>query len=105
MKVKSLSHVRLLATPWTAAYQVPLSMGFSRQEHWSGVPLPSPLISYTPIQNVFGVKNNNNNLKNKIKILIYPVKTVVTAKIEKYKWLKHKLGGPSLEWGSGKTSL
>ena len=36
------SHVRLLATPWTAAYQAPLSMGFSRQEYWSGVPLPSP---------------------------------------------------------------
>ena len=41
-KVKSLSHVWLLATPWTAAYQVPPSMGFSRQEYWSGVPLPSP---------------------------------------------------------------
>ena len=37
------SHVRLLATPWTAAYQAPPSLGFSRQEHWSGVPLPSPL--------------------------------------------------------------
>ena len=36
------SRVRLLATPWTAAYQAPLSMGFSRQEYWSGVPLPSP---------------------------------------------------------------
>ena len=42
VKVKSLSRVRLLATPWTAAYQPPLSMGFSRQEYWSGVPLPSP---------------------------------------------------------------
>ena len=41
-KVKSLSHVRFLATPWTAAYQTPPSMGFSRQEYWSGVPLPSP---------------------------------------------------------------
>jgi len=38
--VKSLSCVRLLATPWTAAYQAPPSMGFSRQEYWSGVPLP-----------------------------------------------------------------
>ena len=37
-KVKSLSHVRLLATPWTAAYQAPPSMGFSRQEYLSGVP-------------------------------------------------------------------
>ena len=40
--VKSLCRVRLLATPWTAAFQAPLSMGFSRQEYWSGVPLPSP---------------------------------------------------------------
>ena len=40
IKVKSLSHDRLLATPWTAAYQAPLPMGFSRQENWSGVPLP-----------------------------------------------------------------
>ena len=38
------SRVRLLATPWTAAYQAPLSVGFSRQEYWSGMPLPSPLI-------------------------------------------------------------
>ena len=44
VKVKSLSRVRLLATPWTAAYQAPLPMGFSRQECWSGVPLPSPTI-------------------------------------------------------------
>ena len=39
---KSLSRVRLFTTPWTAAYQAPPSMGFSRQEYWSGVPLPSP---------------------------------------------------------------
>ena len=42
VKGKSLSHVRLLATPWTTAHQVPPSMGFSRQEYWSGVPSPSP---------------------------------------------------------------
>ena len=42
VKVKSLSRVQLLATPWTAAYQAPPSMGFSRQEYWSGVPSPSP---------------------------------------------------------------
>ena len=42
VKVKSLSRVRLLATPWTAAYQASPSMGFSRQQYWSGVPLPSP---------------------------------------------------------------
>ena len=43
VKVKSLSRVWLLATPWTEAYQALPSMGFSRQEYWSGVPLPSPL--------------------------------------------------------------
>ena len=43
VKVKSLSRVRLLGTPWTAAHQVPVSKGFSRQEYWSGVPLPSPM--------------------------------------------------------------
>ena len=47
VKVKFLSHVRLLATPWTAAYQAPPSMGFSRQEYWSGVPLPSPSIEWS----------------------------------------------------------
>ena len=41
VKVQSLSRVRLLVTSWTAAHQAPLSVGFSRQEYWSGVPLPS----------------------------------------------------------------
>ena len=45
VKVKSLSRVWLLATPWTVAYQAPPSMGFPRQEHWSGVSLPSPCLS------------------------------------------------------------
>ena len=43
VKVKSPSRVRLVKTPWTAAYQAPPSMGFSRQEYWSGLPLPSPI--------------------------------------------------------------
>ena len=38
------SHVQLFTTPWTAAYQAPPAMGFSRQEYWSGVPLPSPIM-------------------------------------------------------------
>ena len=44
MKVKLLSHVQLFATPWTAAHQAPPSMGFSRQECWSGVPLKHHLV-------------------------------------------------------------
>ena len=55
VKVKLLSHVQPLATPWTAAYQAPLSMGFSRQEYWSGVPLPSPFTeAYTLVKCVGG---------------------------------------------------
>ena len=50
VKVKSLSRVRLLATPWTAAYRAPPSMGFSRQEYWSGVPLPSPINALIPFK-------------------------------------------------------
>ena len=42
VKVKLLGRVRLFVTPWTAAYQAPLSMGFSRQQYWSGFPFPSP---------------------------------------------------------------
>ena len=58
VKVKSLSRVRLFTTPWTAAYQAPPSMGFCRQEYWSGVPLPSPISLnnehqlFIPLQNV-----------------------------------------------------
>ena len=48
VKVKSLSRVRLQATPWTAAFQAPPSMGFSRQEYWSEVSLPSPTHSHFP---------------------------------------------------------
>ena len=78
VKVKMLSHVRPLATPWTAAYQAPPSMGFSRQEYWIELPLPSPDIcipvansgwcaaetnielwsNYSPIKNKFS-KNPN----------------------------------------------
>ena len=43
MPQKVLSRVQLLVTPWTAAYQAPPSVGFSRQEYWSGLPLPSPI--------------------------------------------------------------
>ena len=48
VKVKSLSRVWLLATPWTAAHQAPPSMWFSRQEYWSRVPLPSPIVLLSP---------------------------------------------------------
>ena len=52
------SRVRLLATPWTGAYQAPPSMGFSRQEYWSGVPLPSPHYFITTIQKKVALQVN-----------------------------------------------
>ena len=52
VKVKSLSRFRLLATPWTAAYQAPPSMGFARQEYWSGVPLLSPTIQHSELYSI-----------------------------------------------------
>ena len=60
IKVKSLSRVWLFATPWTAAYQAPLPMGFSRQDYWSGVPLPS-------LNNTDGVsKTHGSNMLGQI---------------------------------------
>ena len=66
MKVKLLSCLLLFATPWTAAYPAPPSMGFSRQEYWNGVPSPSPfnlreewfmgVLSYPNKGNAIGVE-------------------------------------------------
>ena len=66
VKVKSHSCVLLLATPWTAAYQVPPSMGFSGQPYWSGVPLPT----FLHIGNLLGFLNSHS-LKIKKKIMKY----------------------------------
>ena len=51
VEVKSLSHVRLFATPWTVAHQAPPSMGFSRQEYWSGLPFPSLWVVWNTVLN------------------------------------------------------
>ena len=63
------SHLRLSATPWTVAYQAPLSMGFARQEYWSGVPLP-PLLSINSMHNIklieyFSVKSFQGSNKGR----------------------------------------
>ena len=71
VKVKSLSRVRLLATPWTAAYQAAPSMGFSRQEYWSGVPLPSLMTNLDSI-----LKSRDITLLTKfrlVKAMVFPV--------------------------------
>ena len=54
VKVKSLSPARLVATPWTTDHQASPSMGFSRQEYWSGLPLPSPHCNIYRIKNLYG---------------------------------------------------
>ena len=71
VKVKSLSSVQILATLWTAAHQAPPSMGFSRQEYWSGVPLPSPMINLDSI-----LKSRDITLPTKVclvKAMVFPV--------------------------------
>ena len=71
VKVKSLSRVRLLATPWTAAYQAPPSMRFARQEYWSGLPLPSPMTNLDSI-----LKSRDITLPTKVhlvKAMVFPV--------------------------------
>ena len=71
VRVKSFSCVLLLATPWTAAYQAPPSMGFSRQEYWSGLPLPSPMTNLDSI-----LKSRDITLSRKVhlvKAMVYPV--------------------------------
>ena len=69
VKVKSLSCVRLFTTPWTAAYQAPPSMGFSRQEYWSGMPSPYPrlIVVYS---NLFCVTVFPWKLHQMIKVLL-----------------------------------
>ena len=72
-KVKSLSRVGLLATPWTAAYQAPPSMGFSRQEYWSRVPSPSPehapTCTQTSVSIIFKLKS--------LEVILMPFATVL----------------------------
>ena len=70
VKVKSLSRVQLLATPWTAAYQAPPSMGFSRQEYWSGLPLPSPIFSLYILFKSIHLLNITGNISVSLNILL-----------------------------------
>ena len=65
VKVKLLSRVWLLATSWTAAYQAPPSMGFPRQEYWSGVPLPPPEVFVRHMQRPWGRTSKHLILSNK----------------------------------------
>ena len=74
VKVKSLSPVQLFKTPWTVTYQAPPSMGFSRQEYWSGLPLPSPTLSMRPeSQTTHEMVPPLSNLHNPISSTLIPI--------------------------------
>ena len=93
VKVKSFSHVRPSATPWTTAFQAPLSMGFSRQEYWSGVSLPSPpqglamlylckilsLLSISPLE--FELAGDDFSIINKTST-VHSLQWTVTAEVK-----------------------
>ena len=76
VKVKSLSHVRLFVTPWTVVYQAPPSMGFSRQEYWSGLPFPSsgdlPMNLGLPHcrQMLYRLSHQRSQLKRKLGLIL-----------------------------------
>ena len=90
-KVKMLSRVRLLATPWTATYQAPPSMGFFRQEYWSGVPLPSrvtllqSLIIYRTIHLINCFKSSHH-FRWRLSHILGNTRNNNLVKQAKYKW-------------------
>ena len=71
MCAQSLSHVRLFTTPWTVAHQAPLSMEFSRQEYWSGLPFPIPVGLPDP-----GIKPASLALAGRFFTTVPPVKPI-----------------------------
>ena len=112
--MKSLSRVRLFVTPWTVAYQAPLSMGFSRQEYWSGLPFPSPgdlpdpgiqpefpaleadaLTSELPGKLTLNSCKNNNNQKKPLNNHIYNWKGILFCP----GMYKHIFSSIGMTWG------
>ena len=102
VKVKLLSRVRLLATPWTAAYQAPPSMEFSRQEYWSGVPLPSPQENTAQSENVTFVElawvyfsfYRHFNTHNYLEFFFF-ISTIIKLGFTKHSWVFYPLGHKS----------
>ena len=83
VKVKSLSRVWLFETPWTVAYQAPLSMGFSRQEYWSGLPFPSPYTCICKSKQL----NPSNFSFHKFEILIFILEFTTFQNLSLFKHL------------------
>ena len=95
VKVKSLSRVRLCATPPTAAHQAPLSMGFSRQEYWSGVPLPSP---FSPHITRLILAGNKGSELNELKLLSSGTDFLEEKQINKHRQINKIQLGKCLNW-------
>ena len=87
VKVKSLTRVRLFATPWTIAHQAPLSMGFSRQEYWSELPFPSPGDLPDP-----GIKPRSPALQADTLTSEPPGKPTIQLQLHQHYWLRYRLG-------------
>ena len=114
VKVKSFSHVWPLATPWTTAYQAPLSMGFSRQEYWSGVPLPSPpqglamlylckmlsVLSISPLE--FELTGDDFSIIDKTST-VHSLQWTVTAKVKSDPCFDSTIS--LIKWGGGNNDL
>ena len=90
VKVKSLSRVQLFATPWTVAYHSPPSMGFSRQEYWSGLPFPSPEDLPNP-----GIKSGSSHIVGR-RFTIWATREIIKEidppVIKKNKWINKNEG-------------
>ena len=84
--MKPLSHVRLFATPWTVAYQAPLSIGFSRQQYWSGLPFPSPADLPNP-----GIKPGLQHCRQTLYRLSHQESTGKEGKGTRNKWNNDKI--------------
>ena len=103
MLLSHFSRVQLLATPWTAAYQAPRSLGFSRQKYWSGVPLPSPMNLHGPLWMFIG----RTDVETEAPVL-WPLmqransleKTLMLGKIEG----RRKRGWQRMRWLDGITN-
>ena len=78
--MKLLSHVQLVVTPWTAAYQAPPSMGFSRQEYWSGLPLPSPRTPYDPANPLLGIYTEETRIERDTCTPMFIAALLITAR-------------------------
>ena len=96
--MKSLSRVQLLATPWTAALQAPPPLGFSRQEYWSGVPLPSLWgkllrVELGAILNLHIQVHNKEKNKQKFTSLYASYGREGTGDPLQYSWLENLMGG------------